>query len=86
MRMGRRRGEVQILLDVLGTTVNGVRVTQLMYKANLSYSTLRRYLSGALSEGWILKENNSDGSVVYHITEDGKRLLERLRDVKGFLR
>jgi predicted transcriptional regulator len=83
--MGRRRGEVQILLDVLGITVNGVRLTHLMYRANLSYSTLRRYLSGAIGRGWIVRASDSDGVMVYRITEEGKTLLKRLRDVEGFL-
>lgn len=53
-----------------------------MYKANLSYSTLRRYLSFALKQGLIMKINNDDGSVAYSITEKGKLLLEKLKDVK----
>jgi len=53
-----------------------------MYKANLSYSTLQRYLSVALKQGLITKTRNDDGSVVYCITEKGKLVLEKLKDVK----
>ena len=49
-----------------------------MYKANLSYSTLRRYLSAALKNGLIRKVCNNDGSTVYFITEKGKLVLEKL--------
>ena len=38
LRMGRhRRGEVQILMDILRTSSSGVRVTHLMHRTNLSY-------------------------------------------------
>jgi predicted transcriptional regulator len=84
--MGRRRSEVSVLIDVLGVALSGVKVTHLMYKANLSYSTLHKYLSGALDKGLICKVHNGDGSVVYHTTKEGKLLLEKLRDIRGCLR
>ncbi|MEA2089989.1 MAG: winged helix-turn-helix domain-containing protein [Thermoproteota archaeon] len=80
--MGRRRGEIQILMDILSVSLGDVRVTRLMYGANLSYSTLRKYLSAALSKGLISKVHNSDGSFVYRTTEKGKMVLEKLKDVK----
>ncbi len=84
--MGRhRRGEIQILINILTLSLKGVKVTHLMYKANLSYSTLHRYLSTALKQGLIKKICVDDGSVAYCITEKGKILLERLKDVKHAL-
>jgi len=81
--MGRhRRGEIQILTDILTLSLKGAKMTHLMYKANLSYSTLHRYLNVALKRDLIRKVCNDDGSVVYCITEKGKLLLERLKDVK----
>jgi predicted transcriptional regulator len=82
----RRRGEVQILTDLLTLPLNGTKATHLMYKANLSYSTLRRYLSSALDKGLISNVRGSDGSVVYRTTEKGKLLLIKLREVKSALR
>ncbi|MEM3642095.1 MAG: winged helix-turn-helix domain-containing protein [Candidatus Bathyarchaeia archaeon] len=84
--MGRhRRGEIQILMDILTLSLKGVKATHLMYKANLSYSTLHRYLSAALKQGLIKKICVDDGSIMYCITEKGKLLLERLKDVKYVL-
>jgi predicted transcriptional regulator len=80
--MGRRRGEVQIVMDILDTSLNGVKVTRLMYNTNLSYSTLRKYLSTTLKQGLIGKVNSSDGSVAYHTTEKGRLLLKKLKEVK----
>jgi len=85
-RMARRRGEIEVLIDVLSVAIDDVKVTHLMYKANLSYSTLRKYLAGALDKRLVCKVHNGDGAVVYRTTEEGKMLLEKLRDVKGCLR
>jgi predicted transcriptional regulator len=84
-RMVRRRGEIEVLIDVLSAALDDVKVTHLMYRANLSYSTLRKYLSGALDKGLICKLHNGDGSSVYRITDEGKLLLEKLRDIKDHL-
>ena len=84
--MGRRRGEVEILMDVLSVCLNGVRVTHLMYRANLSYYTLRKYLFTALEKGLISNVRNSDGSVVYRTTEKGRLLLGKLKEVNSALR
>ncbi|MEM2506758.1 MAG: winged helix-turn-helix domain-containing protein [Nitrososphaeria archaeon] len=83
--MGRRRGEVQILMDILNISLNGVKVTHLMYRANLSYSTLRKYLSTALGKGLIVNFRDSDGSVVYRTTEKGRLLLGKLKEVMSAL-
>jgi predicted transcriptional regulator len=83
--MGRRRGEVQILIDILSNSLNGVKVTHLMYKANLSYSTLRKHLRVMLKQGLIVKVKNNDGSLVYKTTDKGKLLLSKLKEVKHVL-
>jgi len=83
--MGSRRGEVQILLDLLNISLKGVKVTQLMYRSNLSYSTLRKYLSATLKQGLIVKVLDGGGSVVYRTTEKGRLLLTSLNEVKCVL-
>ncbi|MDI6904262.1 MAG: winged helix-turn-helix domain-containing protein [Candidatus Bathyarchaeia archaeon] len=57
-----------------------------MYKANLSYSTLRKYLFMALDKGLISNMRHGDGSVVYRTMERGKLLLNKLKEVKSALR
>lgn len=83
--MGHRREEIQILTDILDVSLNGVKLTRLMYRANLSYSTLQRYLLTALNQGLICKTSDGDGSVVYCITDKGRLLLKKLKDVKDYL-
>ncbi|MEM2780167.1 MAG: winged helix-turn-helix domain-containing protein [Candidatus Bathyarchaeia archaeon] len=81
----RRRSEVQILMDILSLCLKDVKVTQIMYRANLSYSTMRKYLDAALKRGLIIKVKNDDGGISYHITEKGKILLETLKEVRHAL-
>ncbi|MEM2914182.1 MAG: winged helix-turn-helix domain-containing protein [Candidatus Bathyarchaeia archaeon] len=83
--MGRRRDEFTVLMDLLDVALNEVKVTHLMYKANLSYSTLRKYLSTALNKGLIAKVHDSDGSEVYRTTKKGRELLAKLRDINNCL-
>ena len=85
VKLGHRRGEVEILLDILSISVRGVKITQLMYKANLSYATLQKYLLIMSKRGLITTVCNADGSVVYYPTEKGKLVLNRLKEVRQVL-
>jgi predicted transcriptional regulator len=78
--MGRRRSEVQILIDILNISLKGVKVTRLMYQANLSYFTLRKYLTATQNQGLIEKIIKED-SLMYCTTEKGKLVLKKLEDV-----
>jgi predicted transcriptional regulator len=82
--MGRRRGEFQILIDILTISLKGVKFTHLMYKANLSYSTLRKYLLEMSKQG-LIKASNDNGYTVYYSTEKGKLILNRLKEVNHVL-
>jgi len=85
--MGRsRRGEVQILIEILGISLKGAKVTHLLYGANLSYSTLQKYLSAMSLQGLIIKVRGDDGSVVYRATDKGRLVLDRLKEVTSVLR
>jgi predicted transcriptional regulator len=82
--MGRRRGEFQILIDILTISLKGVKFTHLMYKANLSYSTLRKYLL-AMSKQGLIEARKDNGYTLYHVTEKGRLVLSRLKEVKHVL-
>ncbi len=82
--MARRRGEFQILIDILNISMNGVKVTHLMYKANLSYASLRKHLAEMSRQG-LIAERNDSGYTVYYATEKGKLALDRLKEVRQVL-
>ncbi|MEM3640359.1 MAG: winged helix-turn-helix domain-containing protein [Candidatus Bathyarchaeia archaeon] len=81
----RRRGEIQILMDILSLCLRDAKVTQIMYRANLSYSTMRRYLNVALKQGLIVRLRDADGGFSYRISDKGKVLLDTPREVKHAL-
>lgn len=85
VRVSHRRGEAQILMDVLTICMNGEKLTHLMYKANLSYSTLRRYLLAMTDQGLISKASTGSGSRVYHTTQKGRMILNELNHVRNYL-
>ena len=74
--MGKYRSRLQIIADVLSVVNDGARKTQIMYKANLSYQLLNRYLDETLKLGLI----NQNSSGVYEVTERGCVFLRLYND------
>ncbi|BBD73569.1 hypothetical protein HS1genome_1958 [Sulfodiicoccus acidiphilus] len=72
--MARKRNRVEIYGDVLNACSSGLRKTPLMYRTNLSYVLLRRYLK-EMKERGLLYEN---GGLVYP-TDKGRKLLLLIR-------
>ena len=72
--MNKYRNKFEIVADILRIVKDGAHKTEIMYKGNLSYSMLTRYLSKLLTAGLvsIASESNS-----YKITDKGKLFLER---------
>ena len=73
----QRRGRVEILADILAASVNGVRGTHIMYKANLNFAQRKRYMTEALNAGLIGVRVNSP--LVYATTEKGHEWLKNYR-------
>ena len=73
----QRRGRVEILADILAASVEGVRGTHIMYKANLNFAQRKRYLTEALNAGLIGVRVNSP--LVYATTEKGHDWLKNYR-------
>jgi predicted transcriptional regulator len=59
----RRRGESEIIMDILRAVFDGAKKTHIMYGANLSY---RSFISAY---------KDSDGNDVYRLTDKGRALL-----------
>jgi predicted transcriptional regulator len=72
--MIRKRNKFEIYGDVLEVTLQGVRKTRLMYRANLSYQLLLKYVD---EMKWLNLIKDSDGLIV--ATEEGKRALDLIR-------
>jgi predicted transcriptional regulator len=82
--MSRRRSEVQILAEILNLSLSGAKFTHLMYKANLSYTSLNRYLMKMKKKG-LIQVFSRNQSAVYVTSEKGRLLLGQLREIEKVL-
>lgn len=78
-----RRNDLDICADILRVARDGAKKTHLVYRANLNFKVVKRYLRRLMDTGFLESENGR-----YFTTEDGVRFLERYREfvapVKGF--
>ena len=85
--MTNYRNTTQILSDVLLITNsgdrNGVAVTKLCHKANISHSRLKKLL-GKLTETGLINEIEYDGKHTFIVTPRGKMFLEQYKQFSDF--
>lgn len=78
-----RRSSIDILHDILTVCDNGgVNKTAVMYKSNLSYDQLRRYLS-QLSDRHLILRNESGH---FQTTREGRETLKKVSRVRRSIR
>jgi len=75
-----RRGKYEIILDILEISIKGIRKTQIMYKANLSFAQLKNYLH-LLNDRGLLEEK--DGT--YKVTEKGLEFVRTGKELFNYL-
>ena len=81
--MSRRRSSIDILHDILKLCDSGgIKKTAIMYRGNLSYDQLRRYLAVLTRQEIIAKNDAGD----YQITEKGRRTQRRVSTVVELLK
>lgn len=83
--LARRRGRVEIMMDILDQALNGANKTKIMYRANLNFSRFERYYRELSKKGLIEVVDDPDASVVYRTTERGKELLRVLMEAEKLL-
>ncbi|MDH5482725.1 MAG: winged helix-turn-helix domain-containing protein [Candidatus Bathyarchaeota archaeon] len=81
----KRRDKLYIVAEILEIAKEGTLKTQIMYKANLSFTQLNDYL------GFMLKINLLDKNIendrdTYRTSEKGLEFLQRYRDITELLK
>ena len=71
--MGRYRDRLHIIADILCVVRGGAKKTHVMYRANLSYTLLSRYLAEVLDAGLV----SCDDDDRYRLTRRGRDFLDR---------
>ena len=74
----RYRRKIEIVADILDVAKNGARRTQIMYKGNLSYKLLNKYLRMLIEADLI----ECEGDLNYIITLKGGEFLEIFKQYK----
>ena len=81
--MGRRRSAVEIIHGILSLCNNGgLNKTAIMYRSNLSFTQLRRYLAALCDDGLLFI--NVDG--FFQITSSGSKALKSMASAVKSLR
>ena len=83
--LARRRGRIEIMMDILDQALKGANKTKIMYRANLNFSRFERYFRELSKKGLIEVIDDPDASVVYKTTERGRELLRVLMKAEKLL-
>jgi predicted transcriptional regulator len=75
--LSKYRNRVEIVADILNIVENGARKTQIMYKGNLSYKLLTRYLGEVIGAGLVCAGEKTG---LYQLTEKGKMFLKHFEN------
>jgi predicted transcriptional regulator len=87
-----RRSEVEIICDVLEICLDGAAKTSIVYRANLNFSRLNKYLSMLLGMGYVSmtvasgEGNLKEMKIVYSTTDQGRGFLSNFESMQQGLR
>jgi predicted transcriptional regulator len=81
-KLGKHRSRLQILENILSVISGneGVRKTQIMYQAYLSYKLLSRYLNDVLNAGLVVCDNKN----CFKLTPKGETFLAKFNKYSRF--
>jgi predicted transcriptional regulator len=71
--LSKYRNRIEIVADILSIVKNGARKTQIMYKGNLSYKLLTRYLAEVIGAGLVCAGEKAN---LYQLTQKGEEFLQ----------
>jgi predicted transcriptional regulator len=82
-----RRAKLEMYVDILKVLArNGpLKLTHIMYKANVNCNVLSRYLDFLIQQNLVEKRTLKKKRVVYAITDRGRTILKHFREVQSAL-
>ncbi|MGD0029007.1 MAG: winged helix-turn-helix domain-containing protein [Candidatus Bathyarchaeia archaeon] len=81
----KRRDKLYIVAEILEIAREGTLKTQVMYRANLSFTQLNEYLDFMLKIS-LLEKDASHGREIYRATDKGLDFLQRYREINELLK
>ncbi len=85
MNLWSKRGRFSIFADILEVADGGAGKTQIMYRANLSFRQLEKYLRFMLEIN-LLDETSNNGRKVYCATHKGITFLQHYDAIEDLLK
>lgn len=83
MLNGKRRNAMEITINVLEQAKNGINKTRLVYRTNLNFMLIQKYIDFLQQKNLI--EVTTDPHAVYKTTQKGNELLEEFSKIKHIL-
>jgi predicted transcriptional regulator len=82
-----RRSKLEMYVDILKVLAHRVplKLTHIMYKANVNCSVLKEYLDYLLKQGLIEERIIGKGRVVFAVTQRGITVLKYFHEIKQVL-
>jgi len=82
-RMVKKRGWVDIYIDILESSLTPLNKTRMMYKSNLNFARFNVYFHDFLRKGLLEEARDFDGNArAYVVSEQGKILLAALKNAE----
>ena len=80
-----RRSQMEIYIDILKAVAEGKKKpTHIMYRANLSWTRLRKYIDFLISQD-LLQERVNEGASAFTLTTKGKDVIGYFKRIEGEL-
>ena len=77
----QKRTTIDVIADILQNSLYGIGKTTLVFKSNMNFKRIEKYLVFLITKGF-LRHDQSDK---YTTTEDGKKLIKAIMDLKALL-
>jgi len=81
MIFGTKRSESEILAQILFAAEKDAKKTQLLYKANISYTHFIKYFNFLLEKSFIEAKQVNPVGKIYQTTEKGEDFLNNINSV-----
>jgi predicted transcriptional regulator len=78
--LNERRSDANIIVEILKAASAGAKKTEIVYRVNLNFKQVRKYLDFLGSKGLIFIDASSDGKKIYRSTDRGKAFVKRYRE------
>ena len=80
--MDGKRNDIEISAEILKVAMNGARKSHIVYKANLNFKIIRKYLNNLEKSGLIT--SSPDKNKIFSTTKKGREYLDHFEAFEDF--